>query len=135
VLMRSRSKGAGRPNGPINRGRRPVVSKRKDLRDPGPRLAILHPKSRIYLIVCETTGRVKIGWTINTVARLRTLQAASPTRLRLVGDVPGNRQREQELHRMLDAFRLHGEWFEYGREVRDVLCRELNPAFMLPDPP
>lgn len=135
MLVRSRSKGAGPPNGVINRGRRPVVQKRKDLRDPGPRLAILHPNSKIYLIVCETTGRLKIGWTINTAGRMRTLQAGSPTKLRLVGEVPGDRHREQQLHRLLDAFRLHGEWFDYTKEVRDVLSSELNPAFKLPDPP
>jgi len=135
MLIRSRSKGAGRPNGIINRGRRPVVHKRKGLHDPGSRLAAVHPNSKIYLIRCETTGHLKIGWTINTAARLRTLQAASPTRLRLIGEFAGDRQREQELHQLLAAFRLHGEWFEYRSEVRQLLVEQLNPNFILPNPP
>lgn len=76
----------------------------------------------VYAIRCTHTQRIKIGWTKHETGenRLRTMQGGSPTRLELLGQVPGTRADEGRLLRLLDRYRLHGEWFKACDEVHDV---------------
>jgi len=65
----------------------------------------------VYFIQCEVTGRIKIGRAKNPRRRLSEVQTGSPTKLRLVGTIPGGRSEELELHAKFTGARLHGEWF------------------------
>lgn len=73
----------------------------------------------IYYIQCETTRRVKIGWTMLTPPdRLMALKTGSPTKLRVLTAQPGRYDIEFRVHAELSKSRLHGEWFEYSLAVQ-----------------
>lgn len=72
------------------------------------------PNRWVYFIGCEVTGLVKIGRAQEPSHRLRTLQCGSPTELRILRTVVGDRQREIDLHRRFASSRRHGEWFAIG---------------------
>lgn len=79
-------------------------------------------RGRIYFIGCAETYRLKIGFTAGrTHARLRALQTGSPTRLVMLGCIPGTLQSEQKRHAQFAADRLHGEWFRVSPAVYDYL--------------
>jgi hypothetical protein len=69
-------------------------------------------KGRIYFIGCTETLRLKIGFTNRSVYdRLAALQTGSPTRLVLLGYIPGTFESEQNTHARFAAERIRGEWF------------------------
>ena len=77
------------------------------------RAAIAAEGSAVYVIQCEVTCRLKIGFTTSpTEQRLRELQVGSPTRLRVAGRIPAPRSFEGALHAAFAGARSHGEWFE-----------------------
>lgn len=74
----------------------------------------------VYFVRCNTTGRVKIGWTGNPDPRQRVshMQTGSPTKLRLVGMIQGASEADEKaLHMEFNASRLHGEWFAFSPEL------------------
>lgn len=80
------------------------------------------------------TGPVKIGYSGSyegAFRRLRTLQTGNPKPLGVWAVIPGKREDEESLHRLLDAYRLHGEWFEWSDHVRLVVfgAGELDEAY------
>jgi hypothetical protein len=76
----------------------------------------------VYFIRAEESKRVKIGFTsTDPSARLATLQTGSPERLRLVAAVPGSMELERNLHEMLSASRIHGEWFRSTADVHALI--------------
>jgi hypothetical protein len=86
----------------------------------------------VYFVASVELGRVKIGYSSkNPVSRLKALQTGSPTELSLMCIQPGTRDDEQHLHRILEPFRLHGEWFEASDLVVYVMalvCRNAVAA-------
>lgn len=76
--------------------------------------------SDFVYVIGSAQGRVKIGMSTDPVARLATLQTASPDRLWLALAAPayGNAYAiEQEAHAILAAHRLAGEWFTAPPEM------------------
>jgi len=59
-------------------------------------------------------GPVKIGWSLNPMKRLRSLQTGSGQVLRLLAVMPGDRKKERAMHRAFSSRRIHGEWFNPG---------------------
>jgi hypothetical protein len=81
-----------------------------------------------YLIQCETTGLVKIGFSNDPNERLRTLRIGSPTRLVIRGVLGGGRDMEATLHARFAHRRSHGEWFALTQEeLSDTLCGSVVP--------
>jgi hypothetical protein len=74
--------------------------------------------STIYFVECTVTSRIKIGCAGNVAARMRQLQAASPTELRLLATVPGGIVAERAVHDDFGDERLHGEWFAGSPQLR-----------------
>ncbi len=70
----------------------------------------------VYFVSTDADGApVKVGYTDGAIEhRLQSLQTGAPSRLVVIGCVPGARSLERTLHRELAAHRLHGEWFERG---------------------
>jgi hypothetical protein len=67
----------------------------------------------IYFIQAGDGGPVKIGHTKHDAhKRLKELQTGCPEKLTVVGVIEGDRSQERQLHEILDAYRIHGEWFE-----------------------
>lgn len=75
------------------------------------RIQGLGKPDRIYVIEGVGTNLVKIGTSIDVVARLTALQAGSPVELRIEHVERGGRQREKELHEEFAEYRGRGEWF------------------------
>lgn len=68
--------------------------------------------SVVYLIATkEGPARFKVGWASNAEGRFAHIQAMSPVALALVHVVPGGPALERRIHRAIDDYRLHGEWF------------------------
>lgn len=86
----------------------------------------------LYFIEAEKVNRVKIGVAVSISKRLRDLRPASPVSLSVYGfkQMPTwNKARslEQQMHRELGRWRVHGEWFELSKEVRDRIEAEIEP--------
>lgn len=80
----------------------------------------------IYFIQeCEPGRiRVKIGYTSkdDVSQRMRELQTASPTRLRVLGVMEGDQGRERLIHELFSERRVTGEWFEDSDLLRDFIA-------------
>ncbi|MFC8408612.1 GIY-YIG nuclease family protein [Streptomyces griseoincarnatus] len=70
----------------------------------------------LYLVGSDEVRPVKIGISLRPESRVADMQTGSPVVLRLLWKTPGSYDMEQDLHRAFDAYRLHGEWFDFGDE-------------------
>ena len=89
----------------------------------------------VYFIANSRSGAIKIGHSINPVARLKGLQTASPDILTILGHAPGTVADEHRLHLSLQRHRLQGEWFKPHREVEAAMyyfltSREADSEFI-----
>jgi hypothetical protein len=82
-------------------------------------------RSKVYFILCKATGRVKCGVAHDPRARLANLQVGSPTPLKLIAEIDGGDAKEQLIHRRLERWHIHGEWFHYVPDVCDVIVDEI----------
>lgn len=92
-----------------------------------------------YIYAVEAVGldRVKIGFTRNLQSRARVLVSGSPVPLRWLGAVKvDDASEETKIHSLLNAHRLHNEWFDYRSAiVKSVVNSIIEPApLALPDP-
>ncbi len=81
----------------------------------------------IYFISADD-DLIKIGYTTNINARMRSLRTAHPKELRILLVIPGSRDDEQELHRRFDAFRVGREWFKHCEPIRDYIASQQTAA-------
>ncbi|MER6503708.1 GIY-YIG nuclease family protein [Streptomyces sp. NPDC001455] len=70
--------------------------------------------SFVYVIGPPGSNRVKIGTSNNPEKRLKELQTGNPDRLEVLWSTPGGRELESMLHRAFAAYRVEGEWFDFG---------------------
>lgn len=78
----------------------------------------------IYIIKAVIEGKniYKVGFTKNNAYhRLPQLQTSCPVKLEMVKEFPGDRNLEAFLHRHLYLLRSHGEWFNDGELVQDLI--------------
>jgi len=70
---------------------------------------------RLYIIRAKETTRFKIGISTDPEARLKSMQTGSAVELELVLaiEVPSVRI-ERQAHRILEPWRVQGEWFDLG---------------------
>jgi len=66
----------------------------------------------VYCIRNDAAGAVKIGFSKNPMRRIKQLQTASPSRLRLVGMLESAQAFETALHEEYAHRRISGEWFD-----------------------
>ncbi|WP_245286369.1 GIY-YIG nuclease family protein [Bradyrhizobium sp. WSM1417] len=85
--------------------------------------------SKIYFILCQATGRVKCGVANDPRARLSGLQVGSPTPLKLIAEIDGDDAKEKLIHRRLDPWHIHGEWFHYVPDVCGIIVDEISSFF------
>lgn len=92
------------------------------------------PNGWCYLYVISNGQAYKIGKTTDPWERLRTLQAASPCKIRLLCAVPAHASLEPAIHKHFADSRLEGEWFAVSPEL-DAFVRAcqsgLNPVAVL----
>lgn len=72
------------------------------------------PDRWVYLIGSPRSGVVKIGVSKDPERRLRSLRTGSPVALRLLWKKPGAEDLEEALHAYFSAYRVRGEWFDFG---------------------
>lgn len=66
-------------------------------------------------------GMVKIGFTNDVTARLRTLRRACALPCELLIAIAGSRRFEIYLHSLFDDYRHHGEWFMFAEDILDFI--------------
>lgn len=71
----------------------------------------------IYLVGCDESFAVKIGWSRAPKSRMKTLQCGSPVELKMLFYVKAFQQNEQHVHRLFKKYKSHGEWFICNREI------------------
>lgn len=76
---------------------------------------------RVYFIASKKSGLVKIGKSIDPEARFASIQTMSPDELSLLGSFPEGDITESSLHQKFSHLRRHGEWFEFGDEIRKFI--------------
>lgn len=83
------------------------------------------PQEQVYFIGSElrTGALVKIGYSTNPAARLRTLQTSNAEPLRIFATTFGDRDLEARYHRRWSARRRAGEWFILGDCIIDEIKR------------
>lgn len=74
-------------------------------------------------------GPVKIGYTGRPIShRLAEAQTFARDPLVLLVEVHGTRRDEARLHKLFAPYRIHGEWFRYETEIRDLVAHILDGA-------
>lgn len=84
--------------------------------------AVGDKKGKCYFIGGEV-GYIKIGYSIDPIARLRSIQASSPIKLSILALASGGPFRESAYHQQFYEFRQHGEWFERCPEILAEITR------------
>lgn len=72
-------------------------------------------KGFIYLIRAAGSRPVKIGYSAAVDERIKNLQKSNPNQLELLWHTPGDLDLERTLHAKFHKYRIHGEWFDFGR--------------------
>jgi len=76
----------------------------------------------VYFIQSERGGPIKIGVANDIMARLGSLQAAHPHRLKVLAVIQrGGKATERGLHIRFATDRLVGEWFEDSQALQEVI--------------
>jgi len=84
----------------------------------------------IYFIQQGIDGPIKIGTTDDINKRIATLQTGSPHKLRLIGVIEGDQEKERQLHNFFSAYRLTGEWFAPDKMMFDYIFSVITETDM-----
>jgi hypothetical protein len=84
----------------------------------------------VYFISARQVGLVKIGCAFDAFRRFRHLQTSSPVELTLEGAIPGDFEKERELHVKYAALRVRGEWFTINDEIEAEIAASTKPRVM-----
>lgn len=83
-----------------------------------------------YIYFVRLNFRIKIGYSTNVKARLKTLQVSSPDPLEFIGSRPGSMRDEERLHSKYADLHASGEWFnDIGVLTRDLCALLSHPDF------
>ena len=74
----------------------------------------------IYFIQCQSTHLIKIGNSVQPIARFSQLNNG-PTELEMLAIMDGVREGEVELHKRFESSRVRGEWFSPTKELIDFI--------------
>jgi hypothetical protein len=76
--------------------------------------------TNIYLVICKTTGAIKIGRADDVRKRLSTLQISNPGELAVLACFRAPAVFEGVLHAMFSSSRVRGEWFSLTDDLLDL---------------
>lgn len=68
-------------------------------------------RGHIYFIGAAELDAMKVGFAVDPMQRLSTLQTGNPHRLHMATVVPVERAAEATFHQIMRPHRLHGEWY------------------------
>lgn len=75
-------------------------------------------RSEGFIYYFKSRNMVKIGFAVDVALRLRTIQGMSPVPVLCLGFHSGSLKDEGAIHRKFAKYRKHGEWFEYGDDIK-----------------
>lgn len=75
----------------------------------------------VYIIIAKGTPRIKIGWSADVSKRVKELQTGCPYPIEVLNEIETECSTERELHKALQEYRVHGEWFELPEHVVEFL--------------
>jgi Meiotically up-regulated gene 113 len=82
-----------------------------------------------YFIFDPATNCIKIGRSKNPHERLKNLQTANSTSLRIFSMIPSKQMSEKEAHSKFGKYRIDGEWFEFVGELKKFLCSNAGKQY------
>ena len=85
------------------------------------------PKTLMYAIQRGAGGPIKLGWTKDITARMRSLQTASGDTLHVLATWEADRDDERRAHAKWAHLRTRGEWFDAAPELLEWI-REKKTA-------
>ena len=65
----------------------------------------------IYFIQAGDNGAVKIGFAKDVKKRFRELQTGNHETLKLLKEIAGEEELEQEIHSLVKNYHVRGEWY------------------------
>lgn len=82
----------------------------------------------LYALQRYSGGPIKLGWSSKGTAeaRRKAAQTYSDEPLTILVEAPGSMAQEQTLHRVFDAYRREGEWFQAEGVVAEFIEYLLN---------
>lgn len=85
------------------------------------------PRSRIYFI--DGDGGIKIGFSIDPMGRMKSLQSGNPRELKMLGTMRGHQRTELALHDLFRTSRIRPkhEWFNDAPAIRSFITRHCRP--------
>src|SRR5699024_5718781 len=69
---------------------------------------------------------IKIGTSSATEARIEQLQIAAPTKLNLLGSIPGGVLEEKQIHHKFRDLNSYGEWFFAAPSLRAFIQNKIS---------
>lgn len=76
----------------------------------------------VYFLRANTTPpTIKIGYSANVEARVKTILKQSPEGSAFLGYLPGARDLEAHFHYLFRRYRQHGEWFDESQDILDLI--------------
>lgn len=88
-----------------------IPRRERDSATAGRRSDDLRQAGLVYFVREGHDGPIKIGYALEPIQRLKSLQIGNPRLLVLVGYFPGDVAMERRLHARFADWRLNGEWF------------------------
>ena len=82
-------------------------------------------EGRLYAIT-DSHGHIKVGFTRNIEKRLRTIQIYQAQPVELVAKWPGDMHDEACFHSSASPFRVQGEWYRDGHEIRTLINAHIS---------
>ena len=82
-------------------------------------------EGKLYAIT-DSHGHIKVGFTCNIDQRLRTVQIYQAQPVELVVTWPGDMRDETRFHASASPFRVQGEWYRDGHEIRALINAHLS---------
>jgi hypothetical protein len=89
--------------------------------------------SYIYFITNEDEKLVKIGFSKNPLGRLKQLETASSSKLKLAKVIKGTRESEVKYHRLFSRYKVRREWFRLSEEILCFIAREVSSMYRCTD--
>lgn len=92
-----------------------------------------------FLRPIGTAGPIKIGCSVNPVARRATFETHTPWELEVAASTPGDLRLEGHFHRAFEHARMHREWFDARPEITALIDQinagEFSPPLCSPEAP
>ena len=75
----------------------------------------------VYFIQGQCGGPIKIGYSCDVKARLKSIQTGHPDVLTVLGIFAGSPKDEHDLHEEFNSYRVRGEWFQPAEPILEKI--------------